>query len=331
MNNHTRKERISFNPYQTDLLQAYLEKMALEGWELQQVGKVCRFKKAESEKIQYAVVYFKYSHKTDEEEAAFLKENEEKGWKFIDHYNNIYVFKAAANHPNPIKFDKKELRKEIIGGYLLGNVLMMILVYLGVAVILSTLYLKWVLVSYGFLFLLPLTVLLVIIVILDLLNFIRWCIITGGRDSKALKKPPNLDKFEKVKLTTLGLLSVVLILCYATLKIFPSGSDIEKDQLPITLETVGVHPTEGSIRKTTYKKNATFLAAEEVYKDCLTDENGNILENQSIKYTIFKSDNRFFIDFYVYAHTHAFFTDSFAEAIRTNGEQKRYMKGREPL
>lgn len=113
--------KIQAKLYQLDMLQAYFEKMALKGWEIKEIGDLqCIFGKAEPKATKYSVVYFKYSHKTDAEEAEFLKSCDELGWKFVDHNKNIYVFKANTDFPTPIKVDKKEQRKEVIA-YLFGN------------------------------------------------------------------------------------------------------------------------------------------------------------------------------------------------------------------
>lgn len=300
-----REKTISVNLLNLDELQAYFEEKALEGWEVKEISRGCKFEKTEPKKIKYAVVYFKYSHKTDEEEAEFIKSCEEQGWKYIDHNNSIYVFKGVTDCPTPIEADKKRMRREIIHKYIFQNLLMWLLVPI-FAILSMNLMSEWVLINYFFLVLFIIALYPLVIILMDLINFIRWCIRTSERFSRAGKKP-NLERFSMLKSVSWLVLCVMLIICFAYGRYEPSAL-VSRDTLPITLEKVSVYPSEGSKRETTYKKSSTFLATEEVYKDYFEIEN-EAADKGVVKYSIFKSDSPFLMDFYVYTHTHRLFIE----------------------
>ena len=307
-NKDTLKKHMSIEPYRMDIIQAYFEKMALEGWEVKEVGAATAyFKKIEPKKQRYAVVYFKHSHKTDEEEAEFIKSCAEKGWQFIDHIENIYVFKATTNYPQQIPVDKREQRKEIIGRYILGSIFSWVIIPLTVILNIYQFGFSTILVDYGYLILSICALYPVIIAFFDVIHFIKWCIRTSGRFiDNAHAQAENLGKFEKLKTASWIVVLALLILNVINYAFAPPESiKISRDQLPISFETIGIQPTAD--RTFTYQKNSTFLATEETYTDYVSDYK-DIKNYDYLSYSIFKNKKPILTDIYVYGLTHKLFS-----------------------
>lgn len=305
-------KNITIKLYRLDKLQAYFEKMALEGWEIREINQnECVFGKIEPKKIKYSVVYFKKSNKTGKEEAAFINNCDKLGWKLVDRYKNVYVLKAETDFPMTIPVNNKEQRREIILEYILQNLWEWIFVPALAILNLYEFGFTEVLVNYAHLIIAVLMVAPVIVAVIDLLNFILWCILAGSwfYSSGQPRRTPNLDRYAKLKTASLFfVLGMLIFSAVYEYNFSPESTEISRDQLPIALETIGIYPGDESERKSTYKKSATFLAEVEVYSDSSEKKESNKAPvYHSIDYSIFKNDSPFLIDFYVYAHTHKWF------------------------
>ncbi|MGL5416382.1 MAG: DUF2812 domain-containing protein [Clostridium sp.] len=130
----------NFLPFEVEVLERYLEEMALKGWKLKSIcSRLLIFEKTDRRKIKYTVDINKEIESKGGEPSERILEYRDMcknvGWNFVCQYERMQVFCTEEEEVIPIHTDKNE-RKEIIVKaslkYIFIDILLMITMFLNI-------------------------------------------------------------------------------------------------------------------------------------------------------------------------------------------------------
>lgn len=118
---------LTYQPFDYDGIQSYLEKMAADGWRLESIGIFWRFRKADSAKVHYSVVFLPKASQYDPEETPVLQEFDdycrETGWTRVCSRGKMHIYSSEEETPIPIETDEslklENVSKSIVHSYVI--------------------------------------------------------------------------------------------------------------------------------------------------------------------------------------------------------------------
>ncbi len=170
----------NFAYYDRTGMQEYLEQKASEGWRLvkKQFAGEWEFKKAEPQKLHYAITYLPQFSSED----SFLLSDKKKeyldlcaasGWRFVCAYKNMVIFSNDAQDPLPLETDP-EVELSSIHKAFLKHYLPKSIISFGVFTIIFFYLLFFDNSSKGIDFVLGLLAFLSFYTAIDLIGYFRW-------------------------------------------------------------------------------------------------------------------------------------------------------------
>lgn len=130
----------NFLPFESDVLEKYLEEMALKGWKLKSIcSRLLIFVKTDKRRIKYTVDINKETEirngEPSEKTLEYREICKEVGWDFVCHYERIQIFSTEEEDVIPIHTDEQE-KKDIIGKsslkYILVDIILMIAIFINI-------------------------------------------------------------------------------------------------------------------------------------------------------------------------------------------------------
>lgn len=130
----------NFLPFEGEVLERYLEEMALKGWKLKSIwGRLFIFIKIDRRKIKYTVDINKETEIKDGEPSERTLEYRDMcknvGWDFICQYERMQVFSTEEEGATPIHTDKSEKKEIIVKSslkYIFIDTLLMITMFINI-------------------------------------------------------------------------------------------------------------------------------------------------------------------------------------------------------
>lgn len=118
---------LTYQPFDYDGIQSYLEKMAADGWRLENIGIFWRFRKADPARAHYSVVFLPKASQYDPEKSPVLQEFDdycrETGWTRVCSRDKIHIYSSEEENPIPIETDEslklENVSKSIVRSYVI--------------------------------------------------------------------------------------------------------------------------------------------------------------------------------------------------------------------
>jgi len=180
----TKRTIVLLQPFDYEGIEAYLEKKAREGWQLDSIGSLMwKFRRAESADSHYSVVFIPKTSAYDPQENETLKEFEEycneSGWHRVDSSGKMHIFRSDEDDPTPIETDERiklnNVKNSMITSYLMQLAIISILLFMmdgGIfAIWVTPIY---TLSSYTGMFATLMSTVTIILFIVCLGQFIKW-------------------------------------------------------------------------------------------------------------------------------------------------------------
>lgn len=238
----------NFLPFESDVLEQYLEKMALKGWKLKSIcSRLLIFVKIDKRKIKYTVDINKETEiKNGEASVKTLEYREmckEVGWDFVCHYERTQVFCTEEEDIIPIHTDKSE-KKDIIAKsslkYILMDILIMVAMLININNIIGYDMEAKFLAKNSILFMVGVFILYVGIIGINIIRALIW-----RKNDKWVR-----ISYRKVKLRNYILNSILLMMVVGTLWTLVHGTEVGK----VILATVVIVLIVGGIYVISHEK-----------------------------------------------------------------------------
>lgn len=124
----------NYAPYQYTAIRRRLERMAAEGWRLEKIGLLWRYRRAEPAQVHYAVAYFadasQYDPGPTPGQETFQEFCAEAGWKLAAQSGQMLVFENEQPDPLPLDTDEalrlRGIRRAMRGSLLPSSLAMVV-------------------------------------------------------------------------------------------------------------------------------------------------------------------------------------------------------------
>lgn len=132
----TKRELMWYEFYQDVEIAEHLERMASKGWRLEKTGMIWRYRRAEPERVRYAVTYFSESSEFNpaptENEETLRDYCAAAGWQFECGWDQMLVFRSDRADAPPIETEEstklEAVHKAMKKSFLPSSALLLVLV-----------------------------------------------------------------------------------------------------------------------------------------------------------------------------------------------------------
>ena len=176
-----KRKLVLFKPFDYEGIEKYLEEMAAEGWRLEKMEGLWRFKRSEPARVHYSVVFLPKNGQFDPEYDQNMEEFDEycgaSGWTRVCSSNRMHIYCSEEDDPTPIETDEslklKCVKKSIVSMYVVPMLCCtgLILFNLGIGDMFDPEYLFS---SYSIMLTILICLLLAITVVATCLGFWAW-------------------------------------------------------------------------------------------------------------------------------------------------------------
>ena len=124
----SRRKLMLLQPFDYEGIEAWLEKMAAEGWQLESTGAyLWKFRRSEPAKTHYSLVFMPktsaYDPKKENKALDLEAYCSESGWKLVCSSGKVHIFRNDEEDPIPIETDERiklnNVRRSMLISYLL--------------------------------------------------------------------------------------------------------------------------------------------------------------------------------------------------------------------
>ena len=141
----TKRELMWYEFYQDVEIAEHLERMAAKGWRLEKTGMLWRYRRAEPQRVRYAVTYFSESSEFNpaptEDEETLRDYCAAAGWEFVAGFHQMQIFSTARADAPPIETEGavklEAVHRAMKKNFLPGNIVLLTLFGIDLALVLA--------------------------------------------------------------------------------------------------------------------------------------------------------------------------------------------------
>lgn len=127
-----KRKFVTYQPFDYEGIQEYLERMAADGWRLVSIGTLWTFKRSDPASIHYTAAYLPRTSQYDPDNNPAISEFDdyclETGWTRVCSSGNMHIYCSAEENPVPIDTDESikldNVRKSAVRSFVLPMLIM---------------------------------------------------------------------------------------------------------------------------------------------------------------------------------------------------------------
>lgn len=127
-----KRKFVTYQPFDYEGIQEYLERMAADGWRLVSIGTLWTFKRLDPASIHYTAAYLPRTSQYDPDNNPAISEFDdyclETGWTRVCSSGNMHIYCSAEENPVPIDTDESikldNVRKSAVRSFVLPMLIM---------------------------------------------------------------------------------------------------------------------------------------------------------------------------------------------------------------